>query len=60
LWPAEDVGAALLEVLQQAEEEEPDPERRSRLAAVRSALGGLAKDVLTDVASRFIQHAAGM
>ncbi len=60
LWPAGDAGDVLLQVLRAAEGQEPGPDRKGRLSRAAEALGGLAKDVLTDIAASVVKRAAGL
>jgi hypothetical protein len=60
MWPSGNAGDVLLAVLQAAQEAEPDPERKSRLARASEALGGLAKDLLTELTVSVVKGAAGL
>lgn len=60
-WPtAEQFTEDLIRGLEAAAEEEPDPERKSRLRAVASSAGTVARSVITDVAAKVITRQLGV
>jgi hypothetical protein len=46
--------------LNQVAENTKDPDTRGRLRRVADAIGGLAKDVLTDVGTKMLEHEVGI
>lgn len=58
-WPA-DAYDALLTVLQERIDAEPDPAERSKLERLLSAVAGMGRDVLVDVLGATIKHAGGL
>lgn len=60
LWPSGDAGEVLLNVLRALEESTPDPEQKTRLRGAVEALGGMARDLLVDVAASFAKKMAGL
>lgn len=60
MWPSGDAADVLLEVLKRAEAAESDPERKGRLQRAVEALGGLAHDILVELAVSVAKGAAGI
>jgi hypothetical protein len=60
-WPSADsLLTQLINGLNDAADHEPDPERKSRLRAVASGLGGSVWDVAKDIIARVIEHKTGL
>jgi hypothetical protein len=60
-WPAEDPYEALLQRLEQRIDEEPEPERKSRLQRLRDGLISLGRDVGSDlIASVLMELGRGL
>ena len=60
-WPTgESLVSQLVEGLAAAAEQEPDPERKSRLRQTAGLLGGAVRDIAVDIASKFAERAAGL
>jgi hypothetical protein len=60
-WPSgEQLAEELLRRLQQAADDEPDPERRGRLRQATTVLGGVARDVVVEVASAVAARSMGL
>ncbi len=60
LWPSGDAGDVLLDVLERAEETEPDAVQRSLLAEARDALATLTKERVTELALSVVKGTAGL
>jgi hypothetical protein len=60
-WPSPDTLAAqLAAAMQQVAEHTSDPDAKSRLRRAAEAIGGLAKDVLTEVGTKMLEHQIGL
>jgi hypothetical protein len=60
-WPtAESLIARLAEAFDTAAEQEPDPERKSRLRTFAGWLGGAGRDIAVEVAAKVVEHQMGM
>jgi hypothetical protein len=59
LWPSEDLGDDLVATLRQAAEAVPDEDERGMLKKAANALGGVSRDILTEVAAAVIARQAG-
>jgi hypothetical protein len=60
-WPtADSLITRLVDGFNAAAEREPDPERKSRLRAIASGLGGSVRDVAVDIVARVIEHRTGL
>jgi hypothetical protein len=60
-WPTgESLVAGLVEGLDAAAEREADPERKSRMRQAAAVVGGTARDVVVDVASKVIERSMGL
>ena len=60
-WPtADSLVAQLIDGFNDAADREPDPERKNRLQAIASGLGGSVRDVAVDIVARVIEHKAGL
>jgi hypothetical protein len=60
-WPtAESLITRLAEAFSTAAEQEPDPEKKSRLRSIAGMLGGAGYQIAVDVAARVVEHQMGM
>jgi hypothetical protein len=59
-WPREDSYAALLDLLEQRIQAEPEPDRKSKLVRVRDAVVAAGRDVMVDVIAGLVRGAAGL
>lgn len=60
-WPtAEGLADSIADAFDRAAEEEPDPERKSKLKATGSWLGGAGRSIAVDVMTRFVERQAGL
>jgi hypothetical protein len=56
-WPtAESLITRLVEAFSAAAEQEPDPEKKSRLRSIAGMLGGAGYQIAVDVAARVVEH----
>jgi hypothetical protein len=58
-WPGDDAAAELARVVQQLEDEEPDPEIKGRFQRFREALSDAGKDVVARTLTELIKSIAG-
>lgn len=60
-WPtAESLITRLVEAFSTAADQEPDPEKKSRLRSIAGMLGGTGRQIAIDVAARVVEHTMGM
>jgi hypothetical protein len=60
-WPtAESLIDRLAGAFGTAADQEPDPEKQSRLRSVAGMLGGAGRDIAVEVAARVVEHQIGM
>lgn len=60
-WPtAESLITRLAEAFSAAAEQEPDPEKKSRLRSIAGMLGGAGRQIAVEVAARVVEHQMGM
>jgi hypothetical protein len=58
-WPSEDLEVELARVIERLEEEETDPERKSRFRRLREALSDAGKDVVARVIAELLKSLGG-
>ena len=58
-WPSEDLEVELARVIERLEEEETDPERKSRFRRLREALSDAGKDVVARIIAELLKSLGG-